>query len=464
MPRKVPSNFILFAVAILCAACGDRESTEPRQNAPSDSDTAAERNAFALTGFSLLDGLSPELRHDLTMIVENGRVAEIGPAGEVSLPTGIETSDLSGKVIMPGIIDLHVHLALNDGSGMSADNYTREFLEEDLARYARYGVTAVLSLGTDKSLVFDLVRDQRNNKPSTTRVFTAGQGLVFEGGYGGVPELNDPISTPADIEQVLQKQVDQGADFAKIWVDDEFKTMPKMPNELTQAALDAASRLGLRILAHIFYLDDAKYLAANGIAGFVHSVRDQPVDAEFVSLMQENGVWQAALSLSREASMFRYVESPGEFFDDPFFRGAVPEETLERILSNDYRETARNAAHFDEYPRVFEQASANAKALHEGGVNIAFGTDSGPPGRFPGYAAHWELELLVNAGFTPFEALQSATANAAEFLQQDDLGVIRPGAWADFVILDDNPLTDIRNTRKIVDVFIAGERVRRDGL
>jgi len=125
-------------------------------------------------------------------------------------------------------------------------------------------------------------------------------------------------------------------------------------------------------------------------------------------------------------------------------------------------EQARMAGdpHFRRYPEFLENAEKNLKQLADAGIPYGFGTDAGPPGRFPGYAEHWEMELLVEAGLTPSQAIQAATRNGAQFLKARDLGTLEKSKWADLIVLEKNPLADIKNTRTIHSVYIAGNRVR----
>jgi imidazolonepropionase-like amidohydrolase len=104
-------------------------------------------------------------------------------------------------------------------------------------------------------------------------------------------------------------------------------------------------------------------------------------------------------------------------------------------------------------------AEHNLKTLADAGVPYGFGTDSGPPGRFPGYFAHWEMELMVEAGLTPMQVITAATGSAAAFLHAKDLGTLEASKWADLIVLNSNPLDDIKNTRTIEAVYIAGNRV-----
>lgn len=420
----------------------------------------AGQDVQAYTNFTLIDGTGGPAVENAGMLVEDGRIAWIGPAGQLEIPDGIEPTELTGKYVIPGLMDLHVHLGNVVDLKQDKANFSRESVEKDLNTYASYGVTTVLSMGTDQDLIFDIRNAQREGRAETTRVYTAGQGLVFEGGYGGLAGVNNEVATVDEAVAEVNAQADKGVDIIKFWMDDELGTMPKMPYEMSQAIIDTAHERGLRVAAHIFYLADAKELVNEGVDALAHAVRDRPVDQELIDAMKANGVWQVAETLSREASMFAYGE-PAPFLDDPFFRRSVSDATLRQLASPERQNRVSSGPHFHDYPQFLETAQANYKRLADGGVNFAFGTDSGPPGRFPGYFAHWELKLMVDAGFTPAEALHAATGRAAEFLQAEDLGTLEPSHWADFIVLDADPLADILNSRTINSVYIAGRRVQQ---
>ena len=430
-------------MALLLSACHSMEASE----------------ATVYHNFVLIDGTDRQPVSDASMVVENGRITWVGPSSSRPASPQAEMVDLGGKHVMPGLIDLHVHLGNVVDLTQDASFYSRESVEKDLKTYADYGVTTVVSMGTDQDQIFAIRDEQRQGLPTMARVYTAGQGFVYKGGYGGLAGVNEPISSVAEVDRAVAEQAEKGVDLIKIWMDDELGSMPKMPYEMTQAIIDAGHKRGLPVVAHIFYLEDAKRLLEQGIDGFAHSVRDQPVDQALIDAMKRNGTWQIAETLSREASMFAYGE-PAPFLNDPFFWKSVSPKTRELLASPERQASIASAAHYHDYPQFLATAQANLKRLADSGVNYGFGTDSGPPGRFPGYFAHWELELMVQSGFTPAEALRTATGRAAEFLKADDLGTLESGNWADFVILDANPLTDIRNTRAISQVYIAGRPVQ----
>jgi imidazolonepropionase-like amidohydrolase len=418
---------------------------------------AAEVKVFK--GFTLIDGTGGTPAAGWAMIVANGRISWVGPTAKLKVPTGAETIDLTGKFVMPGIINLHCHLGNVVDLTQDKKFYTRENVEKDLKTYTSYGVTTVLSMGTDQDLIFRIRDEQRaTGRPSMTRVYTAGQGFAFKGGYGGLPGVTFSLQDTSEVDKDVAELAKKKVDIVKMWVDDHMGHMKKMPFEIAKAIVDSGHNHSLPVAAHIFYLDDAKKLAGAGVNGFAHSVRDKPVDQELIDSMKRNGTWLAAPTLSREASTFIYAK-PAPFLNDPFFTRSVSPKVLATLKSADYQKEVAADPDFPKLPGALEVAKKNLKKLSGAGVKYAFGTDAGPPGRFPGYFEQWEMELMVDAGLTPSQVIRAATKSAAEFLHAKDLGTLELGKWADLIVLDADPLKNIRNTRTIQSVYIAGNRV-----
>jgi imidazolonepropionase-like amidohydrolase len=411
-----------------------------------------------LKNFTLIDGSGRQPLAGAAMIIDAGRIVWVGLAGQLQAPPGAQTADLTGKYVMPGIINLHGHLGNTVDMTQDAKFFTRENVEKNLETYASYGVTAMLSMGTDQDLILQIRDQQRAGRPSMTRIFTTGQGFLFKGGYGGIEGVNRGVSSVGEVEPAVAVLARKKVDFIKLWMDDELGRLPKMPYPIAKAIIDDAHRHHLRVTAHIFYLEDAKQLTDYGVDSLAHSVRDRRADPALVESMKKHGTWQMAATLSREASMFIYASAP-PFLNDPFYTRGVSPTVINTLRSPAYRETIASGPHFKEYPGFLETAKKNLKMLVDAGVKNGFGTDSGPPGRFPGYFEHWEMELMVEAGLTPMQVLTAATRNAAEFLGAKDLGTLERSKWADLIVLDRNPLEDIRNTRTIDAVYIAGNRV-----
>jgi imidazolonepropionase-like amidohydrolase len=411
-----------------------------------------------LKNFTLIDGTGRAPMAQAAMILNNGRIEWVGSGAKLKIPPSAQVIDLRGKYVMPGIIDLHVHLGATIGLEQKAEFFTAENVEKDLKTYASYGVTSVLSMGTDKDSIFRIRDQQRAGRPAETRVYTVGQGFVFKGGYGGLEGVNQPVATVAEVEPAVAAQAVKQVDFIKLWMDDHLGTKKKMPYDIAQAIIESAHRHHLRVVAHIFYLQDAKQLVDYGVGGLAHSVRDKPVDRALIDDMKKHGTWQMAATLSREGSMLVYGQTP-PFANDPFFTRSVSADVVAKLKSPAYQAKIRSDPDFSMYPGFLRTAEQNLKSLADAGVPYGFGTDSGPPGRFPGYFAHWEMELMVQAGLTPMQVITAATGNAAAFLHARDLGTLEASKWADLIVLDMNPLDDIKNTRSINAVYIAGNRV-----
>jgi imidazolonepropionase-like amidohydrolase len=270
--------------------------------------------------------------------------------------------------------------------------------------------------------------------------------------------VNHGVATVAEVEPAVAAQAAKHVDFIKLWMDDHLGTKKKMPYDIAQAIIESAHRHHLRVVAHIFYLQDARQLVDYGVDGLAHSVRDKPIDQAFIADMKRHGTWQMAATLSREGSMFVYGHTP-PFANDPFFTRSVSAAVVAKLNSPAYQQTVRSDPDFSMYPAFLHNAEHNLKTLADAGVPYGFGTDSGPPGRFPGYFSHWEMELMNEAGLSPMQIIIAATGSAARFLGAKDLGTLEAGKWADLIVLEKNPVDDIKNSRTISAVYIAGNRV-----
>lgn len=412
---------------------------------------------IALRHFTLIDGTGRPPVADQALIVSDGRLRWVGPAAKLKVPAGTKVENLKGKYVLPGLIDSHVHLGLVNGIAQDLKYQTSENIEKQLHLYAAYGITSVQTLGTEKDLIFPLRNTERAGRPDMARIFTVGQGVVFKGSYGGVPGLDQSVATPEEARHMVDAEAAKGADAIKLWVDDEFGTLSsRMPPAISSAVIDEAHKDGKKAIAHVFYYENAAELTREGIDAFAHEVRDRAVDTGLVGRMRAKGVWQMAATLSREAS-FTYTTLP--FLDDPFFSRGVTPEVLAELRSPERAKKLAAAPSFPKYASTLSYAMHNFAAEAKAGIRYGMGTDSGPTARFPGYFAHWELELMVKAGITPLEALTAATGHNAEFLGTRDIGTVQAGKWADLLVLDKNPVADIRNTRAIHEVFIAGRKV-----
>ena len=416
-----------------------------------------EAEDLVLKNFTLIDGTGRPPVARAALVVHDGRIAWAGPAAKLKAPAGAQVIDLAGRYVMPGIVNLHGHVGNVIGLKQDPKFYTRENVEKNLQIFASYGVTTVLSLGTDQDLIFKIRDEQRSGRPRYARVFTAGRGFSVKGGIGGAEGVTFFPTSAAEIPAEVAELAAQKVDIVKLWVDDRLGRSKKMPPEISKAILDSARQNHLRTAAHIYYLEDALQMLAGGVDMLAHSVRDQPVTPAFVAEMKKRGVLQIP-TLARELSTFVYAHPPA-FLDDPFFSRAVAPETIDTLRSQAYRDRIAGDPDFSKYPGFLEMAKKNLKTLSDAGIKIGFGTDTGPPGRFLGYFEHLELELMVDAGLTPMQAIRAATGTAGEFLRGADVGTLERGKWADLLVLARDPLADIKTTRSLEAVYIAGQRV-----
>tara|TARA_B100001123_G_scaffold74335_1_gene83684 strand:+ start:17862 stop:18947 length:1086 start_codon:yes stop_codon:yes gene_type:complete len=351
--------------------------------------------------------------------------------------------DVSGKTIIPGLINAHGHV--NNVRGLEADPafYTEAHIENQLALYARYGVTTVFSLGGGGPTGV-AVRDRATQDLNYARLYLAGPVITAD--------------SPEEATERVNAIADTDVDIIKIRVDDNLGGSQKMPPDVFTAVIDAAHARDLRVAAHLYYLDDAKQLLVAGADLIAHSVRDEAVDEELTTLLNEHDVCYCP-TLMREVSTFVYESRP-DWFDDPFFLREADPAVINELSSPAYQERIQNSRTAPIYKEALQQAKTNLKSLSDAGVGIAMGTDTGPAGRFQGFFEHKELELMVEAGLTPLQTIVASTGDAARCMHVDDhLGSLSPGKWADFIVLGANPLDDIRNTREIESVWISGNQV-----
>lgn len=384
----------------------------------------------AFTGATLIDGTSRAAVPNATLLLRDGRVVAAGPASQVTVPAGAQRVALDGKVIMPGLVNAHGHV-----NGVA-----------DLSTYAAYGVTTVYSLGGEPAEVFAARDAQATATLARARVYVAGP--VVTG------------ATPAEARAQAAAVAAQRADIVKIRVDDNLGTTAKMSPQAYRAVIDEAHARGLRLAAHLFYHDDATALLAAGADLVAHSVRDREMEPALLATLKAKDVCVSP-TLMREVSTFVYESTPA-WFSDPLFLAHANREWMAQGSDPARQAGVRASTSAQRYKAALEVASRNVRRMADAGVTIAMGTDTGPVGRFQGYFELMELELMVKAGLTPRQALQSAWGDAARCLKLErELGTLEPGKWGDFVVLEADPLADISNVRRIHGVWIAGNRVAR---
>ena len=398
------------------------------------------------------DGSAPI--ENAAFLVEGETFAWVGKQGQRQAPSGATRIDLSGKTVMPALIDGHNHIGLvneKDGSNSKA-NYRRENLVDQLQRYAYYGTAATMSMGleADQELAYEL-RDQLI--PNAARFLTVGRGIAATpiAGPTGEPRLGIPYGarTVTEGRDHVRELHARGVHFVKIWVDDRDGAVPKLQPAVYRAIIAEAHANGMEVLAHLSRtsaLADAKDLLVAGLDGFVHLVRDRDVDAEYLAAVKAHPkVWS------------------GPNLPVPPTRNTI--DALAETLPPSQIDTMRKQlvqleGQGSPPDQLFELHCRNLRKIHDAGMVIGLGTD----GTGNGFGAHEQIEAYTRCGMTPMEAIVAGTGTNARILHLDRMGTIAAGKEASFNVLDANPLEAITNTRRISTIYLRGKELDRQAL
>ena len=382
----------------------------------------AQSGVTAFEGARLIVGDGGAPIENAVLVVDGARIVAAGRAADVSVPAGAARVSLSGKTVMPMLIDTHVHLSP-----------TREAIVRDLqaARLFRRKRCAQPRNG-------QLRRTRYPRADDAWRRALLQRGARHHHARAGAVTTPHWITSEEEGRKAVQELAGRKVDIVKIWVDTREGKYKKLTPEIYSAIIDEAHKQGLRITAHIFELEDTKGLIRAGVDAFAHGVRDRDIDDELVAMFKE----RPNLVLTPN------LPDRGVKTDLGWLQESLPAAELEKL----------EAANTD---RPREQAfygiqARNLAKLNAAGVRITLGTDGNTP-----WGAHTEMFDMVNAGMTPMQVIVASTRNSAQFLRIDDAGTLQAGKSADFIVLDANPLDDIANTRRIASVYLRGAPVDR---
>ena len=440
----------------------------------------------AYEGARLIVGDGRPAIEDSVFLVQNGRFVGAGKTGSLKILAGAAHVDLTGKTVMPAMVDLHGHLGYQNvpAGTMSKETFTRENLIDHLQRLAYYGIGAVVDVAslTDRSDMHGgrtnwgdvplRVRDEII--PGTALFKTAGDGISAPGGGPiGHPSRADvpyPVATPEDARAAVDDYVKMKPSFIKIWEDDRGGTKPKMSPATYKAIAEEAHKFSVPVAAHNVALSDAKELVRDGIEGWLHvPVRGgEQVDDELVKLVKDRvrkkdrpNMWMTpALAepwMSISGSSLGGNQHPS-WLDDPALHDTYSDAAIRQFWGDPLMKM--KPEEIKKARDIFENLKSNGMKLRAAGIKVVMGTDTGQTRFWIGYSTHMDLEGLVAMGLTPSEAIVDATSDPAR-IAGFNTGLIATGRQADFIVLDANPLEKISNTRRINKVFLRGQEVPR---
>jgi imidazolonepropionase-like amidohydrolase len=284
--------------------------------------------------------------------------------------------------------------------------------------------------------------------PGAALFRTAGPGIATpNSGPQAEARKNVPftIRNEDEARKAVRELASKKVDFIKIWVDDRSGKAVKMSPALYGAVIDEAHKHGIRVVAHIFALEDAKGLLRAGLDGFAHGVRDRDIDDELVAMFRARP----------EVFVIPNLPDRGVPEDPSWLSGTL---SAERVALMREASAALAPEAVARQKELFGIQARNLVKLGKAGVRLGLGTD----GDGAGWNAHVEMADMVAAGLTPAEVIVAATRNSAQILRLNQHGTIAVGKSANFIVLDANPLDDIRNTRRINSVYLRGQAVERD--
>lgn len=419
-------------------------------------------------GARLIPGDNSPVIERSALLVEDGRITQVGQQGQVKAPASVRRVDLSGKTVMPALIATHVHPGFQRGTTYVRENYTADTIVNDLNRALYFGVAVAQSQGIESGEPMYQVRaDQQAGKLAPMpKLLIAGRGIgAPNAGPGGATYagMAYEVTTEAESRQAVQELAARKVDIIKIWVDDRNGRAPKLPPQLYRAIIDEGHKHGLKVNAHVFYHVDAVDLVDAGIDGFAHLVRDVVMDDALVAAIVKKGVYvMGNLSSPRKstyASLPKWL-SPGDPMTQ-LLTESVSAPALDRFRNYFAQRDPKTVDGARQRYAILEQSLAK---LNRAGAKLILGADTGLEDHFFGMAEQLELEAMVDAGMTPAQGIVAATSRSAEYLRLKTKGSLRPGFDADFIVLDANPLDAITNTRRISRIVLNGAEIDRAAL
>jgi imidazolonepropionase-like amidohydrolase len=414
----------------------------------------------------------PTIRN-AAIVIEGGRITAIGPRAEVKMPRGAQTINANGKWIIPGLIDAHVHITQSGGLYTRPDvidlrkwrpyekelEWIKQRLPFTFEHYLLSGITGIVDCG-GPMWNFEM-RDIASRTKNAPRVAVAGPLIATYAPPTTSASEPDVIkaNSPEHARELVRQQLEHKPDIIKIWFirrpGDDFQEQTR----IVAAAIDESKKGGVRVAVHATELATAKAAVSAGADILVHSVTDRRVDTDFIDLVTKRDVLYITTLFVEDG--YRNVLRQKVALSDIERKLGDPEVIatwgeLAKIPPGEIPDGVPSIPDPLKRPVSFD----NLMLMETAGARIVAGTDAGNIGTLHGPSLHREFELMEAAGMRPSEIIASATKNAAAVMgRENDLGTLEKGKFADLVILDADPLADIKNTRKIFKVMKGGEFV-----
>ena len=417
------------------------------------------KKSIHLTGGNLLDVTQGKIIPNALVIIEEDTIVYAGPGKKFEKSLDITVIDCSGKTILPGLFDAHIHLG-----GASTLGYI--FIEDarKLNAFLYSGVTSVFDLGAVPDLIFSLREAENKNKKLSPRIFAVGPLFTSPQGHGteyGVPMSETP-TTEKEAREAVRKLIKDKPDHIKIIYEKGSERFTSLSYELMEVIIDEAHKNNLPVVTHIITFEQAKDALKAGTDGLAHMVTDQEVSIDFLDEMKKQGVY-CIPTLTVFESFSGGMKATPENLEGPLAKLGISREILADLAKK--MEIPGMNDHLKAWSKTLDFAKINVKKMSDFGIKLAVGTDAGNPAVFFGPSVHREMELMAEAGISPAEVIKAATVNAAEILGKGDkLGTISAGKLADILIVEGNPLENIQNTQNIYMVIKNGQVLDREEL